>query len=166
MVWNHPLLLWIKMDKKIDFHIGDDEEEDEESDDEEEEKEKEKSSYLLDMNKEEKKNDMDKSFSLTNSFLLNDNSKESIIPEYMSNFLLNKSSIFSTDDENDLFNNYMQILNESIINEKSFSLDLNLYEDSKDTNNKDNKPLNRVDSGVEVDCMENFSYLMETQCQI
>jgi len=155
-----------KNGQKIDFHIGDDEEEDEESDDEEEEKEKEKSSYLLDMNKEEKKNDMDKSFSLTNSFLLNDNSKESIIPEYMSNFLLNKSSIFSTDDENDLFNNYMQILNESIINEKSFSLDLNLYEDSKDTNNKDNKPLNRVDSGVEVDCMENFSYLMETQCQI
>jgi len=146
-----------KTDQKINFHIGDDE-----GDDESDEEEKEKPSYLLDTDKEVK-NNLDKSFSLTNSFLLND-SKESIIPEYMSNFLLNKSNIFSTDDENDLFNNYMQILNESIINEKSFSLDLDLYEDSKDT--KDKKPLNRVDSGVEVDCMESFSYLMETQCQI
>jgi len=165
---------------KINFHLDDS---DVSSEEEEEIEEKGKNqSFLLDLGDQvtDKNNE---SFSLTNSFLLVDN-KNSVIPEHMSRFLLNKTQISSFngseegDDEDDeeFFNRSMSILNNSILN-TSFSLTLNNYGGDeitknkkstfmKENINKEEKPLNRIDSGVDLNSMDNINYLMERQCQI
>jgi len=148
---------FILMDKnvhKIDFHIDSESDNDEEVEEEvEEEEEKEKSlSFILELDTHSSKLDKDKSFSLSNSFLLSNTSNESIIPEYLSDFLLNKTNIYSMKEENDLFSNKksLNVLSDSLI-----------YDSSKDTNDK--KLLNRVDSGVDVN--EEFKFVeLQQQC--
>jgi len=157
---------------QINFHIDSEEESDSSED--------EKQSFVLkfDNNCQSKSNDKhEDSFSLTDSFLLNDNSEDSIIPEHMSKFLLNKNYSLSDDD---FFNDSMSILNNSLINE-TFTLTLNNYGDNNNNNDKsyidnidtetsflkkDEKSLSRIDSGVDLSGMENISILMAAQCQI
>jgi len=141
-------------------------------------------SFLLDKNGHEneeeeevnKENEKEKenSFSLTDSFLLvNEKNGENTVPEYMTDFLLNNGKFsVSSFDEDDLYNSSMSILNNSIINE-SFSLSLGNYGDEnksksklEDALNTVEKPLNRIDSGIDLNCMNNVSYLMERKCQI
>ncbi|OUM61599.1 hypothetical protein PIROE2DRAFT_69595 [Piromyces sp. E2] len=154
---------------QINFELDADDDDDNDNDDK-----KEENVYHGDAKKQ-------KSFSLTESFLLSKSSSEdSIIPEQMSNFLLNKSHFSLSDD--DFFNDSMSILNNSIINE-SFTLTLNQYGDENKSKSSvkqslnidttpsfllknDEKPLNRIDSGVDLSGMENISFLMATQCQI
>jgi len=152
---------------QINFHLDSEEESDSSED--------EKQSYMLKLNdgyNRKSQNNIktkkhDDSFSLTDSFLLSDNSSEdSIIPEHMSNFLLNKTQINSISDD-DFFNDSMSILNNSIINE-SFSLTLNNYGDEIKSKSllQDEKPLNRIDSGIDLSGMDDLSFLMTAQCQI
>ncbi|ORX46903.1 hypothetical protein BCR36DRAFT_585008 [Piromyces finnis] len=150
------------------------EEKDSNNEDEGEEEEEEEPSFILKLNDSYLfKNKNEKSFSLTESFLLSNNSNESIIPEHMSNFLLNKTNI--SVGESDFFSDSMSILNNSILNE-SFSLTLDSYGEEgksqssiKDTSSfikKEERPLNRIDSGIDLSGMNTINILMANQCQV
>jgi len=170
---NDPSFIVVdESEREVNFQIDSSEESDL-SDSSEEEKQ----SFMLTLDdgyyrkSNDIKNNYKDSFSLKDSFLLNDN-----IPEHMSNFLLNKTHISEDDD---FINDSISILNNSIINEP-FTLSLNQYGDENksliknnlkiDTNpsslENDEKPLNRIDSGVDLSGMDNICYLMANQCQI
>jgi len=118
-------------ERHINFHIDSSEESD--LSDSSESSDDEKQSFMLQLDdgyyRKSNDNKHEDSFSLKDSFLLNDD-----IPEHMSNFLFNKDSLK--------------------IDTNTFSFD------------KDEKPLNRIDSGVDLSGMDNFCFLMTNQCQI